>query len=154
MVDLQESLALIAACLNEEARKAMFDLLSGELRERVEDLARHVDPMGEELAPYQQRLVVGFEPPVQVEDKNVVGETVEDASIAGFIAEGARDESDPLEELPKQNAISPRDAGLNQLPILSIKELALAIKKSDLLFCNHTGIMHLASAVKTPVLLL
>ena len=112
MVDLQESLASIAARLNEEARKAMFDLLSGELRERVEDLARHADPMGEGLAPYQQRLVVGFEPPVQVEDKNVVGETVEDASLAGFIAEDARDESDPLEELPKQNAVSPSDPGL------------------------------------------
>lgn len=43
---------------------------------------------------------------------------------------------------------------INQLPILSIKELALAIKKSDLLFCNHTGIMHLASAVKTPVVVI
>ena len=112
MVDLQKSLALIAARLNEEARKAMFDLLSGELRGRVEDLARHADPMGEELALYQQRLVVGFEPPVQVEDKNVVGETVEDASLAGFIAEDARDESDPLADLPKPNAISPNDAGL------------------------------------------
>ena len=40
---------------------------------------------------------------------------------------------------------------IGRLPILSVKELALAIKKSDLLFCNHTGIMHLASAVKTPV---
>jgi len=40
---------------------------------------------------------------------------------------------------------------VGRLPILSIKELALVIKKSALLFCNHTGIMHLASAVKTPV---
>ena len=104
MVDLQKSLALISARLNEEARKAMFDLLSGELLGRVEDLSRHADPMGEELAPYQQRLVVGFEDPVQVEDKNVVGETVEDASLAGFIAEDAPDESDPLAHLPKQNA--------------------------------------------------
>jgi hypothetical protein len=55
---------------------------------------------------------VGFEPPVQVEDKNVVGETVEDASLASFIAEDARDESDPLADLPKQNAISPNDVGL------------------------------------------
>jgi len=39
-----------------------------------------------------------------------------------------------------------------RLPPLSVKELALLIKKSDLLFCNHTGIMHLASAVQTPVL--
>jgi heptosyltransferase-2 len=39
-----------------------------------------------------------------------------------------------------------------RLPPLSVKELALLIQKSDLLFCNHTGIMHLASAVQTPVL--
>ena len=112
MVDLQESLGLIAARLNEEARKAMFDLLSGELRGRVEDLARHADPLDEELAPYQQRLMAGFEPPVQVEDKNVVGETVADASLAGFITGDARDESDPLADPPKQNAIPPNAAGL------------------------------------------
>ena len=40
---------------------------------------------------------------------------------------------------------------IGRLPLLPIKELALAIKKSDLLFCNHTGIMHFASAVETPV---
>ena len=40
---------------------------------------------------------------------------------------------------------------IDRLPVLSIKELALAIKKSDLLFCNHTGIVHFASAVETPV---
>ena len=43
------------------------------------------------------------------------------------------------------------NATIDRLPALSIKELALAIKKSDLLFCNHTGIMHFASAVETPV---
>jgi lipopolysaccharide heptosyltransferase II len=41
-----------------------------------------------------------------------------------------------------------------RLPPLSIMELALLIQKSDLLFCNHTGIMHLASAVNTPVLVI
>lgn len=43
---------------------------------------------------------------------------------------------------------------IGRLPVLSIKELALAIKKSDLLFCNHTGIMHLASAVQTSVVVI
>lgn len=38
------------------------------------------------------------------------------------------------------------------LPPLPVNELALLIQKSHLLFCNHTGIMHLASAVNTPVL--
>ncbi|MFQ5715554.1 MAG: glycosyltransferase family 9 protein [Nitrospinales bacterium] len=43
---------------------------------------------------------------------------------------------------------------LNQpviLPALSTRELAFLIKRADLLLCNHTGIMHLASAVRTPV---
>lgn len=37
------------------------------------------------------------------------------------------------------------------LPVLPTRELAFLIKQADLLLCNHTGIMHLASAVKTPV---
>ena len=38
------------------------------------------------------------------------------------------------------------------LPPLGLRELAHLIERADLLICNHTGIMHLASAVKTPVL--
>ena len=37
------------------------------------------------------------------------------------------------------------------LPQLNVRELACVMKKSNLLICNHTGIMHLASAVKIPV---
>ena len=37
------------------------------------------------------------------------------------------------------------------LPKLTVKELALMIQRSDVLLCNHTGIMHLASATQTPV---
>ncbi|MZH04767.1 MAG: glycosyltransferase family 9 protein [Nitrospinae bacterium] len=36
------------------------------------------------------------------------------------------------------------------LPLVKTKELALLIQQCDLLFCNHTGIMHLASAVEKP----
>lgn len=36
------------------------------------------------------------------------------------------------------------------LPLIKTKELALLIQQCDLLFCNHTGIMHLASAVEKP----
>jgi ADP-heptose:LPS heptosyltransferase len=43
------------------------------------------------------------------------------------------------------------NGSIDRIPILPIKEVALVIKKSTLLFCNHTGIMHLASAVRTPV---
>ena len=38
------------------------------------------------------------------------------------------------------------------IPPLSIPQLTYLIKLSKLLVCNHTGIMHLASAVKTPSL--
>jgi len=58
-------------------------------------------------------------------------------------------------EEPLINRINDRaNQKINQLPILSIKELALVIKKSDLLFCNHTGIMHFASAFQTPVVVI
>lgn len=37
------------------------------------------------------------------------------------------------------------------LPALSAKELACVIRRSRLLLCNHTGVMHMATAVQTPV---
>jgi heptosyltransferase-2 len=40
------------------------------------------------------------------------------------------------------------------LPALSAKELACLIRRSRLLFCNHTGIMHMASAAQTPALVI
>ena len=36
------------------------------------------------------------------------------------------------------------------LPLVKTKELALLIQQCDLLLCNHTGIIHLASAVEKP----
>lgn len=60
--------------------------------------------------------------------------------------------SGPGEEAMTDQFLSGMERPPVRLPALSIKELALLIKQSDLLFCNHTGIMHLASAVKTPVL--
>jgi ADP-heptose:LPS heptosyltransferase len=41
--------------------------------------------------------------------------------------------------------------GVTLLPRLTTKELARLIQRSRLLFCNHTGIMHLATAVGTPL---
>jgi len=60
--------------------------------------------------------------------------------------------SGPGEETMTDQFIHGMEPPPVRLPILSIKELALLIQKSDLLVCNHTGIMHLASAVQTPVL--
>ena len=60
--------------------------------------------------------------------------------------------SGPGEEAMADRFIRGMETTPVRLPPLSIKELALLIQKSDLLFCNHTGIMHLASASRTPVL--
>jgi len=60
--------------------------------------------------------------------------------------------SGPGEEKMTEDFMSSMDRPPVRLPPLSIMELASLIQKSDLLFCNHTGIMHLASAVNTPVL--
>ena len=57
----------------------------------------------------------------------------------------------PGEESLIDSIIKQKNVPIDRLPILPIKEVALVIKKSALLFCNHTGIMHLASAVGTPV---
>ena len=55
----------------------------------------------------------------------------------------------------EEELVSSMLAGLDPkpfcLPKLSVKELALLIQRSDVLLCNHTGIMHLASAAQTPV---
>jgi heptosyltransferase III len=57
----------------------------------------------------------------------------------------------PGEEVELQKALSKMDNKPQLLPLLTAKELALLIQECDLLLCNHTGIMHLASAVDKPV---
>ena len=57
----------------------------------------------------------------------------------------------PGEETVLKAAIASMQNKPQLLPLLSAKELALLIQKCDLLLCNHTGIMHLASAVDKPV---
>ncbi len=56
----------------------------------------------------------------------------------------------PGEEEGLKSAISKMDFKPRLLPLVKTKELALFIQQCDLLFCNHTGIMHLASAVEKP----
>ena len=57
----------------------------------------------------------------------------------------------PGEELELQTAIASMQKKPQLLPLLSAKELALLIQECDVLLCNHTGIMHLTSAVNKPV---
>jgi heptosyltransferase III len=56
----------------------------------------------------------------------------------------------PGEEAELESQISKMKFKPRLLPLLKVKELALLIQQCDLLFCNHTGIMHLASAVEKP----
>ena len=57
----------------------------------------------------------------------------------------------PGEEAELKTAITNMQPSPKLLPLLSAKELALLIQECDVLLCNHTGIMHLASAVDKPV---
>ncbi|MBT5029347.1 MAG: glycosyltransferase family 9 protein [Nitrospina sp.] len=57
----------------------------------------------------------------------------------------------PGEENELKTAIAHMQKKPQLLPLLSAKELALLIQECDVLLCNHTGIMHLASAVDKPV---
>ena len=57
----------------------------------------------------------------------------------------------PGEEAELQTAIANMQRKPQLLPLLTAKELALLMQECDVLLCNHTGIMHLASAVDKPV---
>jgi heptosyltransferase III len=57
----------------------------------------------------------------------------------------------PGEEAELKTAIANMQKKPQLLPLLTAKELALLIQECDVLLCNHTGIMHLASAVDKPV---
>jgi len=57
----------------------------------------------------------------------------------------------PGEETELQTAIASMRKKPKLLPLLTAKELAILIQECDVLLCNHTGIMHLASAVDKPV---
>jgi len=56
----------------------------------------------------------------------------------------------PGEEAELKATIANMQRKPQLLPLLSAKELALLIQECDVLLCNHTGIMHLASAVDKP----
>ena len=57
----------------------------------------------------------------------------------------------PGEETLIENFLSDMESPPEVLPKLNIGELASVMRKADLLVCNHTGVMHIASAVKTPI---
>jgi ADP-heptose:LPS heptosyltransferase len=56
----------------------------------------------------------------------------------------------PGEETKLESHISKMEFKPRLLPLVKVKELALLMQQCDLIFCNHTGIMHLASAVEKP----
>ena len=56
----------------------------------------------------------------------------------------------PGEEAKLRSHIAEMTLKPRLLPLVKTKELALLIQQCDVLLCNHTGIMHLASAVEKP----
>ena len=56
----------------------------------------------------------------------------------------------PGEEAKLRSRIAEMTLKPRLLPLVKTKELALLIQQCDLILCNHTGIMHLATAVEKP----
>ena len=56
----------------------------------------------------------------------------------------------PGEEAKLRSHIAEMTLKPRLLPLVKTKELALLIQQCDLILCNHTGIMHLATAVEKP----
>ena len=56
----------------------------------------------------------------------------------------------PGEETKLRSHIAKMSLKPRLLPLVKTKELALLIQQCDLILCNHTGIMHLATAVEKP----
>ena len=56
----------------------------------------------------------------------------------------------PGEEAKLRSHIAGMTLKPRLLPLLKTKELALLIQQCDLILCNHTGVMHLATAVEKP----
>jgi ADP-heptose:LPS heptosyltransferase len=56
----------------------------------------------------------------------------------------------PGEEAKLRSHIAEMTLKPRLLPLVKTKELALLIQQCDLILCNHTGVMHLATAVEKP----
>ena len=117
------------------------------------DEEKKVDAILNALRKHHERPLILIKPGARItkwgwslQKFQVVAEKLTKSKIAEvFFIFGPGEES-LINSINKQTNVS-----IDRLPILPIKEVALVIKKSALLFCNHTGIMHLASAVRTPV---
>jgi ADP-heptose:LPS heptosyltransferase len=80
--------------------------------------------------------------------KEAIKQLIESEEVEIFILQG------PGEENLISKFSEPSNSYGTILPPLSIAQLAYLIQRSKLLVCNHTGIMHLASAVQTPSLII
>jgi ADP-heptose:LPS heptosyltransferase len=80
--------------------------------------------------------------------KEAIKQLIESKEVEIFILQG------PGEENLISKFTEPSNSYGTILPPLSIVQLAYLIQRSKLLVCNHTGIMHLASAVQTPSLII
>jgi len=117
------------------------------------DEEKKVDVMLNTLRKYHERPLILIKPGTRIAKWGwslqkflIVAEKLTKSKKAEVLFVFGPGEESLINSINKQKTIP-----IDQLPILPIKEVALVIKKSALLFCNHTGIMHLASAVGTPV---
>jgi len=115
-----------------------------------------VDAMLNALRKYHERPLILIKPGARIakwgwslQKFRIVAEKLTKSKKAEVLLIFGPGEESLINSINKQTNVS-----IDRLPILPIKEVALVIKKSALLLCNHTGIMHLASAVSTPVVVI
>ena len=122
----------------------------------TDDEEKKVNTRLNALREYPGRPLVLIKPGTRIEKwgwetKNfqIVAEKLSSSKKAEVLFICGPGEEPLINRINKQASVT-----VNCLPVISIKELGLIIKKSNLLLCNHTGIMHFASAVQTPVVVI
>ena len=123
----------------------------------IEDrIKKEVEDLISEKLKFPNRPLVLVKPGTRVEKwgwnkenfKEIIKRLSESEEADIFIIQG------PGEENLIASFSEPPESFGTILPSLSMVQLAYLIKRSNLLVCNHTGIMHLASAVQTPALVI
>jgi len=122
----------------------------------TDDEEKKVNTRLNALREYPGRPLVLIKPGTRIEKwgwetKNfqIVAEKLSNSKKAEVLFICGPGEEPLINRISKQASVT-----VNCLPVISIKELGLTIKKSNLLLCNHTGMMHFASAVQTPVVVI
>ena len=151
MVDLHETLALIADRLNKDARVAFLDLLAGESKPQVESLVRQIDSQSGPLSEYQRQLLAGLSPPLQRESATVdaqkIGGDIDDGGVDSETADPGSAESEV--GLSQQMQI-PSDSSSNTEHAATVAVLAMLCAAGDKYIAGDL-LVHLPLHIQGPL---